>query len=140
MRVSVGYRLNYRRGQICRLGHGTDGGARTHTAGVKVPCAAITLRRCICSTGIAPGPVARSGFYELPDIFLHKEKSIMESHISRRGILGGSNWSPEWLFVRSQRFRCKPCVILRGCQANGMQALQCGILSGGVFLHYSLPE
>lgn len=23
----------------------------------------------------------------------------MESHISRRGILGGSNWSPEW-FIR----------------------------------------
>lgn len=95
MRVSVGYRLDYRRGQICRMGHGTDGGARTHTAEVKVPCAAITLRRCICSTRIAPEPVARSGFYELPDI------------IRRRNPL----WNPTSAAESPRRLKLEPRVV-----------------------------
>lgn len=64
----------------------------------------------------------------------------MESHISRRVSPAAQIGAQSGLFVCSQRFRCKPCVILRGCQANGMQALQCGILSSGILLHYSLPE
>ena len=119
---------------------GTVGGARTHTAGVKVPCAAITLRRCICSTGIAPEPVARSGFYELPDIFFYKEESPFGIPHQPPSLPGGSSWSPEWLFVCSQRLRCKPRVILCSCHADSVQAIQVGVHSGGVFLHYSLPE
>lgn len=66
-----------------------------------------------------------------------KDKSDRRAYLSTPGRACAL---PVLLFVCSQRFRCKPCVILRGCQADSMQPLQCCIHGGGVFLHYGLPE